>query len=42
MHRNPATLGRVILVEFHAIDLRQVSFALHDKGLMPRPKDIRE
>ena len=37
MHRNPAALGRVILVELHAIDLWQVPFALYDKGLMARP-----
>jgi hypothetical protein len=33
-------LGRVILVELHSIDLRQVPFALHDEGLVPRPQDI--
>jgi hypothetical protein len=42
MHCNPAALGCVILVEFHAIDLRQVPFALYDKGLMPRSQDIGE
>jgi hypothetical protein len=42
MHRNPAALGRVVLVELHAVDLWQVPFALHDKGLMPRPQNIGE